>query len=182
VVGDINDQEVQAAATRRLSNARWVRFARDGFSYQARAVMVHTPTDGTDSAPPNFHKLIFVIELHNLQNDRPAPLPLGTTLTSETINIPKRLVSDADGTCSYPFSGVWANATDRCALFLQLANQGSTYQASQVSIPADRNVLVAMATDGDVPDSVADSEVRLSLRNETGTRIGDVSDVDVPLI
>jgi len=75
VVGDITDQAVGTAVTRRLDAARRVRFVRNKFSYQARAVMVDTLTDGTDSAPPGFHKLIFAVELNNLQSDRPAPLP-----------------------------------------------------------------------------------------------------------
>ncbi len=174
VVGDINDPDVQTTIDRRLASARWVPFARDGFFYRARAVMVHSPTDGADSAPPNFHKLVFLVEVFNLQKDRPAPLSVGQTTLGDLIDVPRRL---ADG-CRYPFSTLAAASEDRCTM--RVVTYGAqTYEHQQ--IPANDSLGVAVEAQSNVPDSIPDSEVKLYMQDEKGPRFEDISYVDVPL-
>ncbi|MCK9901173.1 hypothetical protein MXD63_13920 [Frankia sp. Cpl3] len=175
------------AAAGSLDNARRVQFTENGFSYEARAVMMRTLTDGAESARPSFHKLLFVFQIHNLQKDRPAPVPVITSYTAADIHVPRQFVLDSDSRCAYPFREEWSslgdaeNSNSRCNLSLKPAAQRERFQFSDLRILADRAVTFNMITEGDVPDTVPDSTISLTIENDGEPGTADADHVDVPL-
>lgn len=177
VVGDLSDPTVQETASRRLENASWAPFTRRGFSYRARAVMVHAVTVAGDSAPPGYHKLLFLTEVFNVQTDRPAPFPVGAgRAAGDAINVARTLVSDAPGHCKYPFQDIWASGDDQCALDVEQVGW-ATVSRDDEQIPAGASTYGVVGTVDNVPDSIADSQVTLYLTDDGGR---DIRYVRVP--
>ncbi|CAO5185658.1 conserved hypothetical protein [Frankia sp. AiPs1] len=173
VVGDLADPTVSDTATRRLGNATWVPFSLQGFSYRARAVMIHTLAVAGNSAPPAHHKLVFLTEILNVQTDRPAPQPVAV---GAEIDVARTLVSDASGGCDDPFHSLAAGGDDQCAMGV-LQVDAQTYLGDK-QIPAGGSAYVLLGALENVPDAVADSQVALYLSDDRGH---DITSVRVPL-
>ncbi|ONH59389.1 hypothetical protein CcI49_15435 [Frankia sp. CcI49] len=193
--GDLQDKELQAAVVRRLAGAQWVRFTKQGFAYEARAVMVHNLTDGTEIARPGFHKLAFLIEVHNLQKDRPAPTPIAGDYFGSLIAVPKSFAAGMDDGCAYPFTDRFYvsaaelvdRTTDKCDMALQPLARKDRYEftdlstAPDQSIVADQSVTFGMVAESDVSDAVPDTAVSLVVNGDTSAGSTDASSVLVPL-
>ncbi|CUU54453.1 hypothetical protein Ga0074812_102463 [Parafrankia irregularis] len=187
--GDLQDKELQAALVRRLAGAQWVRFTEEGFAYEARAVMVHNLTDGTESTRPGFHKLAFLIEVHNLQQDRSVPIPIAGDYFGSFIAVPKSLATGADGDCAHPFTDRFhtsaaelVNGTaDKCDMTLRPLTHKDRYEFTDLSFVADQNVTFGMVAESDVSDLVPDTAVSLVVDSDTTAGSTDASSVLVPL-
>jgi|KBSSwiStaDraftv2_1062776.scaffolds.fasta_scaffold04381_3 hypothetical protein len=183
VVGELSDKAVVTAAENRLASAPWVQVVRKGFSYQARAVLLHTLATGGDTAPPGFHRLVLFVEVKNLQHDRSAPLPFGLGYNTDSISVPAQFVPDKQGGCAYPFTP--SPDQGRCEIGLALGEQAKV-SAQYTTIPADDSMVVALLADdfgagADVPDAVPDSTVHVALSADTPDGQSLWSHVDVPL-
>lgn len=177
IVGDLADTTVQETASRRLENASWATFTRRGFSYRVRAVMVHTVTVVGDSAPPGYHKLLFLAEVSNVQTDRPAPLPVVTGGGGiDEIDVARTLVSDASGGCDSPFSSLAGGGDDQCAMSVHQVDSQTDPGGKQ--IPAGASTYTLLDTVENVPDTVPDSQVALYMSDDQGH---DITYARVPL-